>query len=526
MRTIRRQSLKLNKGKFVELEKIAKAFGKEKNAYLKVFNSDRRFAQIKSQRQLRDKLVKDKYKSENLLQARMWKLALKDSSETVEKIFFALSQELRGKIGGKKSWNETQKHYSYWLIKDTRRFAKLVSQQAESRQDIELNRKQKRQVSNYIRRQTRKQRGNRPQVKLFRSFALDANCYRIFCEKGRQYISVMNLQGHKRIIIPLLGSTPIDGTIRVVLFRESNRVEIHYTSEVKKASALKGETRALDAGVSEVFTDNENQRYGKNFGTVLSKGSEELCDKGRKRNKLHQIAKKAKASGNYKKAKHIKKYNLGNKKQKKHNRKLRKEINRQINTAINQVVDTHQPKILITEKLDIRAKAQSKKISRKVSLWARSELKERLEFKASVKGFDRKQVNAAYSSQTCSECGFVHRKNRQADKFQCLWCGHAGFSDHVAAINLKGRLNDPEITLYTPLARVKQILLERFIARFGKPAQAFVLQATVSGRTPDTSRPNVMNLSGGANRQVEGLKSANTTLVNRRAKLPLQSHLK
>ncbi len=156
-------------------------------------------------------------------------------------------------------------------------------------------------------------------------------------------------------------------------------------------------------------------------------------------------------------------------------------------------------------------------------MWARSQLKERLEFKASVKGFDRKQVNAAYSSQTCTECGFVHRKNRQADKFQCLWCGHAGCSDHVAAINLKSRLNDPEITLYTPVARVKQILLERFIARFGKPGEAFVLQATVSGRTPDTSRPNAMNHSGGANRQVEGLKSVNTTLVNRRAKLPLQS---
>jgi len=52
----------------------------------------------------------------------------------------------------------------------------------------------------------------------------------------------------------------------------------------------------------------------------------------------------------------------------------------------------------------------------------------------------------------------------------------------VAAANLKARLGDPEITLYTPKERVKSILLLRFNARLesgGNPA-------TVSGRTPET----------------------------------------
>ncbi len=182
----------------------------------------------------------------------------------------------------------------------------------------------------------------------------------------------------------------------------------------------------------------------------------------------------------WRKAKRIKKFNLGQQKLNRTRRKARTELARQINTAVNQVLKKRHPSVMVTEKLDIRGKAKNKRVSRLVSLWTRSILKDRVEFMASARGSRREQVNPAYSSQMCPSCGYVHRDNRQGDAFQCVRCKHADHADRVAAINLKARIDDPEIFLYTPKERVKAILLARFTARLerGNP--------TVSGRTPDT----------------------------------------
>ena len=44
-------------------------------------------------------------------------------------------------------------------------------------------------------------------------------------------------------------------------------------------------------------------------------------------------------------------------------------------------------------------------------------------------------------------------------------CGHAGHVDVIAVINRMARLNDPEITLYTPKETIRLILVGRFKAR-------------------------------------------------------------
>jgi len=66
----------------------------------------------------------------------------------------------------------------------------------------------------------------------------------------------------------------------------------------------------------------------------------------------------------------------------------------------------------------------------------------------SVDGTRIEKVNVAYLSQTCPEptCGFVSAKNRQQDRFHRLSCGLQGSADHVAAMNLKSRIGDREIS--------------------------------------------------------------------------------
>ncbi|MEX6429539.1 zinc ribbon domain-containing protein, partial [Ferrimicrobium acidiphilum] len=88
-----------------------------------------------------------------------------------------------------------------------------------------------------------------------------------------------------------------------------------------------------------------------------------------------------------------------------------------------------------------------------------------------VGGSGIQTVNAAYTSQTCPDptCGYVHRDNRHGDVFHCrnpYWeCNWQGDVDHVAAMNIKSRIKDREISRFTPYTEVKKILDERFLRR-------------------------------------------------------------
>ena len=75
-----------------------------------------------------------------------------------------------------------------------------------------------------------------------------------------------------------------------------------------------------------------------------------------------------------------------------------------VSQSIHKIVETKNPKTVITENLNIRGKAKSKKMSRLVSYWMRSALIERLNFLALAEGFRHKQVNPAYTSQMCPTC--------------------------------------------------------------------------------------------------------------------------
>jgi putative transposase len=485
MRTIRRVSLQINRTKWDLLCNMARCYRAEKNTHLPHYHVDAQFAAESSERGRRDELLAAGYTSANGMQGRMWKMAQKDAYETIEKQWAALRAELTPLIQRHEDWSDTARHYANWLIYTPQRMAQLISGKAPAPTAFSVPQAEQRMVRNYLRRVIRRKRGQRPVAKTARSIAFDPNMYSVFEKDGRQYVSLMGLKPRKRVVVPLTGNTPIRGNLRVVLDFERQRVAVHYTAEVKRHAPLMGEACGLDAGVSEVFTDEKENRYSPQFGQVIAKASDLLCDKGRKRNKLHQIAKQAEAQGDHAKAGRMRKFNLGCGKQHRRTHRVRVEMERQINTALNQVLAERQPSVMVTEKLDIRSKAKSKKIARRVSLWTRRILKERVEFKASAEGFRREQVNPAYSSQTCPkpECGFVHAHNRCGDRFQCLHCGHMDDADRVAAANLKARLFDPEIHLDTPKVRVKEILLMRLNARLERGDNT-IIAPTVSGRTP------------------------------------------
>jgi predicted RNA-binding Zn-ribbon protein involved in translation (DUF1610 family) len=72
--------------------------------------------------------------------------------------------------------------------------------------------------------------------------------------------------------------------------------------------------------------------------------------------------------------------------------------------------------------------------------WAFAQLGSFLAYKARQAGVAFILVDPAYTSQTCSACGWVDKKNRRTQAvFECGRCGFVGHADHNAAINIAVR---------------------------------------------------------------------------------------
>jgi putative transposase len=89
----------------------------------------------------------------------------------------------------------------------------------------------------------------------------------------------------------------------------------------------------------------------------------------------------------------------------------------------------------------IRARVRLRKPQRAaVHSWAFAQLGGFLGYKAQQAGVAFVEVDPAYTSQTCSACGWVDKRNRRSQsEFECRRCGFVGHADHNAAINIAAR---------------------------------------------------------------------------------------
>jgi putative transposase len=481
MRAIKRHSIKLNLGKNNLLQSMTQAYAKEKQCWLYKFQQRTHIPYIKHHRAIRDQAILSKYQSAYGLQARMWKLALQDAADTMDKYWKSIFDKIKRHVY-QSTLSDLQRHYGFWLLKDYARLAEVLSFHTPLFKELAF--KERKQVISYLNRQIRTHKKQYPKVKKVRSFLLDDNCYGLFEHNGRQYIQLMTLTPRKRLAIPLSGKTPIRGNIRIIV--KGSIVEVHYTSDIKSIKRAHNDSViAIDFGYTEVMTDSDGDQYGTQLGNVLTNASDSLKTKMQRRHKLHALQKKYAQSNKIEhkiKARNISRNNLGRTKLEETQQKLTATCSCEINTAFNQLMRKNINTIVSESLSHTFAYHRGSNWNRRLSAWVRGKLKERLEFKALVKGFSQKTVNPAYTSQTCPLCDYVDRKNRKGDKFQCLYCRYENHADRVAAMNLKSRYFDREITLYMPYNEVKKILLARFRRRLESG-----LPGTVSARIPDTA---------------------------------------
>jgi transposase len=207
----------------------------------------------------------------------------------------------------------------------------------------------------------------------------------------------------------------------------------------------------VDLGIKSLFTASTGHSFGQ-FSDHLKQQVEKADIKNRRKQKLNAcLKKKGKPEVDLSRPKII--------------AFVRNEIGRAANNLVNTLeIDS----LVVLEKLSLKGmNFKSKRMNRILKAskigFALEKLKEKLDYKQ----IRYTSVPAAYSSQECSECGYVHQKNRPTqEKFNCGHCDHTENADVNASKVLVKRFGDAELLNVDHFREVKTILMERFYRRF------------------------------------------------------------
>jgi len=316
--------------------------------------------------------------------------------------------------------------------------------------------------------------------------------YSWFTHKGQGWLSLKITGTKDRINIPLCTDDkhPIAGTIRLIL--RNGKVEVHYTIEIdiekNKVDRPVGQLEVgIDKGYTEAFIDSTGEVFGDGIGKILTNASNSRNEKGKLRNKLRSIAYggKPQGKGNNQPTKpQVIANNLGKKKWNKREQHTKNQLRDVLYKASHSLFDKSGN--VACEKLSGNFFKKDKKslppsVNRKLSNWNRGQIKQILNLVSQKRSAFLVEVNPAYTSQACSVCGCLG--SRKSDKFHCTnkKCGVVLQADYNGAVNVLHRKGDPEIGLYTPYRKVKEILIER--------------QSAIGGGTAASKTPTLVQIS-------------------------------
>lgn len=248
--------------------------------------------------------------------------------------------------------------------------------------------------------------------------------------------------------------------------------DIHEACEASRAAYAeeKRDPIALDFGLTTLFGTSEGQLLGQNWLKQLKKYDSLIT----------LIATSQQRAG--KKPRDSKRYRALV-------QDVRGFLTTEINRILNRLVAQNRPSELILEQLDFSNSDLSKRLNRIIRNSGRSIINSKLQDLEDRLGVTSVEVNPAYTSQTCSCCGYVDKKNRKDQShFECLWCGSKKHADLNAATNVRTRRARPSGWLFLSKAKV----LVELVTEFGE-RQAGASCPRRTGSTGAPADPRHMN---------------------------------
>jgi IS605 OrfB family transposase len=282
-------------------------------------------------------------------------------------------------------------------------------------------------------------------------------------EGGNVWLAVPGLVPRMNVRVPLNTTIAPSGTLRLIL--RDGQVDVHYQVD---DHALKSSHRpcgtaqvGVDKGYSEVLTDSDGVRHGIELGSLLQQRSDQLRARNSRRARLRAIANRAQERGDHVKAARIRAHNLGTIKKHRQETRWRTRIRDVTYRAVHAVAD--KAGVIVAEDLTRpfrSAKRHGKNTNRRLAAWTKGVTAQALHDVSDRRGSAVRLVNAAYTSQVIPGTHLLGR--RAGDRLHCPHEGRVVWqADHAAAINILDRDADPDIGLWTPHIRVRQIIQER-----------------------------------------------------------------
>ncbi|WP_041675782.1 RNA-guided endonuclease TnpB family protein [Sulfurihydrogenibium azorense] len=277
-------------------------------------------------------------------------------------------------------------------------------------------------------------------------------------EKSRafdRWIKLSTLEKGKPIFLPLQNNTyaeQLEGELlnfcQISVEKDTLIVKlIKKLKDKKKEYIPKTEKIALDVGLNPLFAVNTGDLFGRNFIDYLKKLDEKITKR------ISSLQKKGiKPSQDMKYVKLVK--------------RLSNFLQNEINRYINRIVELYKPREIVIEKLDFRSPDLSKRMNRLLSNFGKRFINEKLNRLKEIYGIQIVEINPAYTSQTCSSCGYVDIKNRKnTQEFECKACGKKINAQVNGARNILARRSCKDVKIYYSKKQILQILIKRYLER-------------------------------------------------------------
>jgi len=180
-------------------------------------------------------------------------------------------------------------------------------------------------------------------------------------------------------------------------------VQLTFEKETPKKKK-EGKIIGVDIGIKKLITTSEKEFLGKDIEKLIQK-----------------IQRKQQGSKAFK--------------------RVLKERDYYINQTVKQLDWSQLKKIVMENIKNIkknikRDRKLSKEVRSKFHWWTYSRLLRRIQELAEISGVHCQLVNPAHTSQTCSQCGYVHKLNRVGEIFKCRNCGYTADADWNASLNI------------------------------------------------------------------------------------------
>ena len=226
------------------------------------------------------------------------------------------------------------------------------------------------------------------------------------------WIKISTLEKNKRVSIPVKNYKYAENYFKgwklskgCRLKKENNGWTLYLTFE-KETPKLKskGKEIGIDIGIKKLMTTSNRKYYGRKIEVLMDK--------------IQRKQQKSKAFY-----------------------RALKERDEYINHTAKLLPYKRLKAIFVENIKDIfRNSKKKKKLSKversKFQRWCYAHLFERLRQLTEATGVHLLSVNPAYTSQRCSECGFVHKLNRKGENFCCRNCGYKADADYNASRNI------------------------------------------------------------------------------------------